>query len=214
MQNLQKKISSYITTGICYSVLMIVLGLVLLIFPGVSLDIIRWSLAIILIIAGMGMVINDLRRQTVFSMFSGSLLGVFLLVMGIIIVIHPDVLAIVPIILGAWMIVSSFFTLRLTSTIKNTGDGGFWISFITSMISIICGFILIFHPMSGAVALTSVLGAVIIVYAIAGLIDLIVFRRNLDEVARGLKNTLKVVEDKEAKLAKAAKDAKEGKVVK
>ena len=196
MQAMQQKIKSYIGTAIGYAILMAILGLVFLLFPGLSLDIIRWSLAAILIISGLGAIINDVRKQTVFSMFSGSLLGVFMLVMGVIIIVHPDVLSIIPVILGAWMVVSSAFSLRLSATLKNVDGSGFWLSVISSVISIVCGFVLIFRPMAGAIAITSLLGAVILVYSVFGLVDLCIFRRNMEQVAKNLKDKIKLIDQK------------------
>jgi uncharacterized membrane protein HdeD (DUF308 family) len=196
MQAIQQKIKNYINTAIGYVALMAILGLVLLIFPGLSLDIIRWSLAAILIVSGLGTIINDIRKQTFFSMLSGSLLGVFMLVMGIIIIVHPDVLAIIPIIIGAWMVVTGAFSLRLSATLKEADSSSFWLSVVSAAISIICGFALIFRPMAGAMAITSFLGAAILVYSIFGMVDLFVFRRNMEQVAKTLKDKVKIISQK------------------
>ena len=202
MQQLQKKINSYIDTGICYAVLMILLGVVMLVFPGLSLDIIRWTIAIVLIAGGILLVVNDLRRQTVASMFSGSVLGVGLLIMGIVVIVYPDVLGIIPIILGAYMIISSVMTLRLATSLKNVSNTSFYLALITSIVAIICGIILIANPLGGAIAITSLIGAIGIIYGISGLVDLIVFRHNIDEIAKYIKSQTKVIEGKEVKESK------------
>ena len=171
----------------------------MLFFPEVSLDIIRWTLAFTLVVGGIILMANDLRRQTILSMFSGSVLGVFLAVLGVIVIVYPDVLNIIPIVLGVYIIVSSVMTLRLTTALKQDTSSSFYIAILTSVISIICGIILITNPLGSAIALTSLIGAVGIVYGVAGIIDLVIFRNNVDKVAKYLKSHVQVIEGEEAK---------------
>lgn len=199
MKELQKKINEYINTAIGYAILIILLGLVMLIFPGLSLDIIRWSIALVLIIGGLVLMINDFRRQTIVSMFSGSLLGIFLLILGVIVVVHPDVLSIIPIVLGAYMVISSFMALRLASSLKEISSTSFFLSVFTSIITIICGIVLITNPFGGAIVITSLIGAVAIIYGISGLVDLLIFRHNIKEVANYIKSRTKFIDGKEEK---------------
>lgn len=199
MKPLQKKINSYIDTAICYAVLMVLLGVVMLIFPELSLDVIRWTIAIVFIVGGILLTVNDLRRQTIVSMFSGSILGVGLLIMGVVVIAYPVILDIIPIILGAYMIISSVMTLRLTSSLKTVSTSSFYIALITSIVSIICGIVLIANPLGGSIVITSLIGAVAIIYGVSGLIDLIVFRHNIDEIAKYIKSQKKVIEGKEEK---------------
>ena len=199
MKELRKKINGYLNTAMLYAVLLILLGAILLIFPGFSLDVIRWSLAIFLIGGGLALLINDLRRQYLGSVFFGSLLGVLLLIFGIIVVVHPDVMAIIPVVLGIYMIISSVMSLRLSASLKSISNNAFVLSILTSIVSILCGIVLIVNPFRGAIVLTSLVGIVAIVYGVAGLVDLIVFRHNIDEVSKYIKAQTKVIEGKEAK---------------
>ncbi len=211
MESLQKKINGYINTGIGYSLLTIVFGIILLVFPGVSLDILRWIISLALIAGGLALLINDFRRQTVGSFFSGSILGIFLLILGIIVVVHPDILGIIPIALGAYMIISSFLSIRITESLREVSPSSFYISLITSVISVLCGIVLIVNPFGGAIAMTILLGAVAIVYGIFELVDLIVLRRNINEVAKYIKDKLSIFKGKDTKEVKEAKVVKESK---
>ena len=203
MQAIEQKIKSYLSTAMGYSALMVALGLILLIFPGTSLNLIRWGLSLGLIILGIWMIITDITRRSILSMFSGSIGGVLSLVMGIVIILYPRILDIIPIILGVWMIVSSTFSLRLTSSLRAVSNNGYLASVITTVISIVCGIILILNPTDSTVALIALIGVMVIVYAAATLIDLFILRKHLQHIAKFVKNNGAIeVKAKEVKTKK------------
>lgn len=189
MQAIEKKVKSYLSTAMGYAVLMAILGLVLLVFPDASLNIIRWGLSIGLIIIGIWMIITDITRRSVLSMFSGAIGGVLALVMGFVIILYPRILDIIPILLGVWMIVSSTFSLRLTSSLRGSSSSSYFASLLTNTITILCGIILILNPTDSSVALIALLGVIALVYAASMLVDLIIFRRHLSHVAQFVKST-------------------------
>lgn len=205
MQAIEKKVKSYLTSAMGYAVLMAILGLVLLIFPDASLNIIRWGLSLGLIFIGIWMILTDITRRSVLSMFSGSIGGVLALVMGVVIILYPRILDIIPIILGVWMIVSSTFSLRLTSSLRGTSSS-YFASLLTNVITILCGIILIFNPTDSSVALIALLGVIALVYAASMLVDLIIFRRHLSHVAQFVKNSGAIeIKAKEVKKPKGKK---------
>ena len=185
MEAIQKKIKSYISTAITYDLLMIVLGLILLIFPAFSLDIIRWSLVIGFIVLGAWKISSDFTKAT--TMSTNTFGGILLIIMGIIIGAHPNVLNIIPIILGIWMAISGFYSLRLAMGLKSTASASFFISLITSLISIAAGVLLIVNPYS-SVALTAFIGIMVIIFGVSSLVDLLVFRTHLKSIAKHLKS--------------------------
>ena len=201
MKELQNKINGYLNAAIGYSIIMVLLGLVIAIFPGLTLDVIRWVLAIVLLSVGIALIVNDFRRQTVLTMFSGSLLGVLSIVLGFIVITHPDIMGIMPVVLGAYMIVSSVFSLRLASSLKG-GASSFWIALLTAIVEIICGVVLILNPMIGAAAMMSVMGIVLIAYGLSTFVEVLVLRSNLKEVASYIKAQLKYIDSKEEKSEK------------
>lgn len=199
MQKAEKVIKSYLGTAMGYSVLMIALGLIFLIFPGVSLDIIRWALSIGLMGLGLILIINDFTKRSVLSMFSGSIGGVLLFVMGLVIMMHPAIMEIIPIVLGIWIIVSSVFSLRLSAALRSTGGAA--TSTLMSTISIICGILLITRPGAGNIAIMVYVGIMLVIYAVSSLIDLIVIRSHVDKISKYFNEKVKFI-DLEVKDAK------------
>ncbi|MBQ3410042.1 DUF308 domain-containing protein [Candidatus Saccharibacteria bacterium] len=192
MQKAEKVIKSYLDTAMGYSVLMIALGLIFLIFPGISLDVIRWILSVGLMALGLVLIINDLTKRSVLSMFSGAIGGVLLFVMGLVIMMHPAVMEIVPIVLGIWIIVSSVFSLRLAAALRSTGSAA--ASALMSVVSIICGVLLITRPGIGNIAIMVYVGIMLIIYAVSSLVDLIVIRSHVDRISKYFDEKVKFID--------------------
>ena len=189
MQAIEKKIKSYLATAMGYSILMIILGAVLLIFPDTSLSLIRWGLSLGLILIGIWMIITDITRRSVLSMFSGSIGGVLSLVMGVVIILYPRILDIIPIILGVWMIVSSSLSLRLTTSLRSSTSSSYFVSLVSNIVAILCGIVLILNPTDSSVALIALIGVMVIIYAASTLIDLFIFHRHLEHLASFIKSS-------------------------
>lgn len=188
LQKIEGTVKRYIFTALTYAVLMAIIGIFMIIFPELSLDIIRWGLVVVLIALGVYAIARDVTSNSVLTMFTGSIGGVLMLVLGIIIAMHPGVLNVIPIILGVVIIVSSTFSLRLSTSLRSASAAGFYISMLTSVVAIVCGILLILNPLGSAIALTTFVGIMITIYAVASIIDLFVLRSHMQELAKQLKN--------------------------
>lgn len=191
MQKLEKSIKGVLASAIVAEVLMLIFGIILLVFPETSLDIMRWALAIFFMVIGAGLGLRELTRPAFSSSVAGLMMAVLTFLLGLVILTHPGVLNIVPIVLGIWIIVSGVFSLRLSASLRAETFGAFLISVLSAAISIIAGFILILNPTDSTVALTILMGVVTIIYAVLGLVDTLVFRSNLKTLSKYLKDAFK-----------------------
>lgn len=187
MKNLESIIRRYLNGAIIYTALLFLVGLFFFIFPETSLSIIRWILALSLIVAGSAMILADLSRRSFVTLFTGPIAGVLALVIGMLIAIRPEVLNIVPIILGVYIIITSAFSLRLTVSLHSSTTPGFVISTLTSIISIICGIVLVSNPNESFIALGAFTGIILMLHAVSSFVDLVIFRTNLKSIAKYLK---------------------------
>ncbi len=191
-----KKLNSFINSSICISIMFIIIGIIMVIMPKMSLEILGVILSVILIINGIILMITDIKLNNNFipvDILPASMLSILL---GIMILIYPNILSIIiPLILGTWFIMTSIFKIRLTlylSKIKNTP----WILLmLISILSIVCGFILILNPIDSSVAITLFIGIVIIVYAISDIINMIVLKRNIKNLTKYFKENIKIIEE-------------------
>ena len=177
-----KKFNSFINMSIITAILFLLLGGVIVIFPSTSLKIISYFLALILIIIGISLILKS-TSSFVFSDFITS--GILSLLLGIILLIYPKMLnIIIPIITGVWFIVSSIFKIRLSLVLKKYGVSSWLWAIILSILTIICGVLLIINPNIGALMFTTILGMLFIVYSISDIIDLIIFKKNANTIAK------------------------------
>lgn len=191
-----KKLNSFINSSICISIMFIIIGIIMVIMPKMSLEILGVILSIILIINGIILMITDIKLNNNFipvDILPASILSILL---GIMMLIYPNILSIIiPLMLGTWFIMTSIFKIRLTlylSKIKNTP----WILLmLISILSIVCGLILILNPIDSSVAITLFIGIVIIVYAISDITNMIVLKRNIKNLTKYFKENIKIIEE-------------------
>lgn len=184
MKEIKKKVSSFINISIVSALLLILLGIIFLVAPDTSLDMIRWIIAIFCLVAGAYLIISDLTRR-VFPLFSTSFFGVVLLILGLVFAVQPSVMNIFPIALGVWFVASAVASGRFAVVVKSADAGIFAI--ISTILSLICGLLLIINPWGGQIAMVTFSGIMMIIYGVSSLVDLFIIKHNIDELAKSLK---------------------------
>ena len=150
------------------SIMLVVLGF-LLIFESeatiVSISYIIGAIIIVLgVVAGLkyGKNINNNSRNELDIVY-----GIVSVVLGVVIIKNPHAIAsIIPFIVGIIIIINSAAKLQYSIEMKNNENSLWKTTMIISLITTICGIILIFNPFSGAVLITRVVGILILIYAV------------------------------------------------
>ena len=204
MEKIEKKINGFLGAAMGSMAAMILLGLAFVLIPGFMIGIMRWGIAVILILAGAALIARDMQSGRIFSIFSTSLMGVFLVLMGIIVAIYPETLNIITIAFGVYMILNSFMQISLASRIRGAGNA-YNVALVTNLIGLICGVIMIVRPGDSNEAIVTIAGILLIVYGISGLVDTFILKSKIDNVKKTVKETKKttkrLVEDiKEAEI--------------
>ena len=70
-------------------------------------------------------------------------------------------------------------------------DSSWVLSLITSLLMIICGFILIINPRISAIMITTLMGIILMVYAISDIIDMFVFKSKIKNVSKYFEKYIK-----------------------
>ena len=191
-----KKLNSFINSSICISIMFIIIGIIMVIMPKMSLEILGVILSVILIINGVILMITDIKLNNNFipvDILPASILSILL---GIMMLIYPNILSIIiPLMLGTWFIMTSIFKIRLTLYLSKIQNTPWILLMLISILSIVCGFILILNPIDSSVAITLFIGIVIIVYAISDIINMIVLKRNIKNIAKYFKENIKIIEE-------------------
>ena len=182
---MRKKFNKLMTISLITSIAFIILGLILSIFTKLSLEIIGYIVAILLIINGVLNVTDDYKQFKVFYFFDGFTSGLLSIIFGIIIIANPTYVAIVmPIMIGLWFIISSTFKLRMALALKDSSKKNWILPYVLSILTIIMGLCLIFNPGIGALTIVQIIGFITILYGICDVIDVIIFKKNLKAIAK------------------------------
>ena len=185
-----KKINKYINLSIILSVLFMIVGMFLIIWPKASLDTFAYVIGTILIVYGIYSFIDSFSINPALCLFqmTNSILS-FLL--GICVFLNPSIFeSIIPIVLGIFFIISGSFSSRLSFVIKNM-NSAFILSLISSILMIICGVVLIINPGNTALVITTLIGIILIVYSVSAIVDMFVFKSRVKEIDKYFSKLLK-----------------------
>ena len=176
------KINKFLYSSIALSILMFVIGIIFIIEPEASFNTITYILAIVLIINGIYFLFE--KETSIF--FTGFItFGVVEILLGVVMFLNPDIVkTLFPIVTGIIMISKSAIDLRFSFLLNKSGYSNWLGLAICAVISIACGLLIIFYPSIGTVALTTYLGILITVYSISNIIDTIMFKKNINEIAK------------------------------
>lgn len=180
---MQKTIKTFLNASIFGSVVAIVLGILFLIFPVESLDVIRWIIAIIALIAGASIIISELASRRAMPVFGITAIGAILIVIGLIFATRPAAINVFTIIIGAWFIVSAIGSMRYDAALSG-GAAAF--SILMSLIALVVGILLIVNPWGGSVSMMVLLGASLLVFGISSAINIFVLKGNLKDISKKL----------------------------
>ena len=181
-----KKINNYIYASIVLSLIFIAIGVMCVIKPDISFDVISFVLTIIFIVNGILLLVADFRSRSIFM--SNFLNGVLSLVIGIVLLIHPNALkTILPFIVGIWFIVSALANMKFSFYLKNESTTYMILTIIMAIISIVCGFILIVKPLESLDVLIMTLGITFIIHSLSNIIDMFVIKKYINKIVKNIK---------------------------
>lgn len=185
-----KTINKYINLSIIMAVLFMIVGVILLIWPKSSLDTISYIIGTFLLIYGIYNFIDSFTINPIFC-FIQMTSSVLSVVLGIIIFLNPNLFEnLIPILLGIFFIINGSFKTRLSFIIKDISNN--WIlPLITSILMVLCGFLLIVNPKVSAIMITTMIGIILIIYSISDIIDMLVFKSRTKEISKYFEKLLK-----------------------
>lgn len=130
------------------SVMYIVAGTVLLLFPETTTKTICYMIAIVVMAFGLIKVITYLVKGLEQNMYKNDLvIGFMCFIFGIILIFKSTiVISIIPILLGILVLISGFGKLQSSLDIKRMRNGNWMYFFVIALINVGLGLILIFNP--------------------------------------------------------------------
>lgn len=181
MKDAMKKMFSL---SIFSSIILIVIGLLLFIKPGDTLKTISYVIGGLILVFGIFGIARFTKTEKKGLNFD-LVYGVLSLIAGLIVILNPEALAsIIPVILGIWIVINSSLKVQYAFYIK-TDDSKKWIvALVLSLITLICGIILLFNPFKAASYVAKIVGLFIIIYAVIDLVESFIIKSKVKNVVR------------------------------
>lgn len=135
--------------------------------------------------------------------------GIIFIISGIFFIEKPEIIgSIIPVVMGIGIIISSSLKIQQSFNLKSLNSSYFFWSFVTALLSLICGVVLLFNPFKGAVIITKVIGIFLVMYAILDICNTIVLKKS------GVSISISTVNDKDTKSKSNHRKAKNAKIIK
>jgi len=135
--------------------------------------------------------------------------GIICIISGIFFIEKPEIIgSIIPVVMGIGIIISSSLKIQQSFNLRSLNSSYFFWSFVTALLSLICGVVLLFNPFKGAVIITKVIGIFLVIYAILDICNTIVLKKS------GVSISISTVNDKDTKSKSNHRKAKNAKIIK
>lgn len=176
------------------SILLFLFGILLISNADGFIKSISTIIGIVLLLIGVFPVVDYFRYRKEGILAGISLVsGIFSIVCGLMFLLNENMLMVlIPVFIGVWMIINGINKLQLSFEIKDQNEKSWVITFIFSILIIVCGAYFIINPIRGAQIVTSTLGIIICIYAVLDIIDCIIIKVKVGQVV----NELKEIESK------------------
>jgi uncharacterized membrane protein HdeD (DUF308 family) len=165
------------------TIVTLVLGLLLTIFPGLSLKILAYVIGISLMIMGGAFIIDYVKGTRLEKITSISfVLGIIFISIGLFFVVaHAKLLSFIMIIIGIIFLIKGLCKVQLALNVRGVLDSWKY-NLIVGVLTLTIGLILVLNPGKSAETFLRVVGIFIIIGSFADLAESIWILRDLDKV--------------------------------
>ena len=181
------------TSIIISSVIACIIGLIMAVVPGISIQVLGIVFGIYIIVHGIWLIALDFMAHNVYIPFYGIVTGILSIIAGLILIAMPNVLTTVfAIALGIWIILSSVNIISIAITVRKGVSNWFW-WLLLGIIDLICGAIILFNPFPSSIAITVIAGVVIMIHSIITIVDMVMIKKDVKDVAKAIEASYKEV---------------------
>lgn len=176
---------------ICSSIIAFILGLIMVISPGLSMVTMGIIVGIYMIIHGVVLVAIDFKSNMNYSPFDGIVSGILFIILGILLIAMPGILSLaLTLALGVWIILTSVGTIRLALVIK--GKNSNWVLILLfGILDLVAGILILFNPFASSISITVLSGAIIMAHSVINIIDMIIIKKNIKSFTDAVENSKK-----------------------
>lgn len=178
METLMKK---FFRSSLISSIILMIIGVLLILQSEITIITISYLIGTLLIAMGAIAIIkfikniNNIAREELDIFY-----GVVTIILGVIVVYNPEAIAsIIPIIIGIGIIINSATKLQYALELRESLNNQWKTTVVISIISAVCGVILICNPFKGAVVIMQIIGGFIVAYSILDIVSTITIKKNV-----------------------------------
>lgn len=201
MDSLMKK---FFRSSLVSSITLFILGLLIIFKSEITIIAISYLVGGALIALGTFAIIQFIKNIEISGKNDLDILyGVVTIILGLLIVKNPKLIAsVLPVIIGVAIIINSATKLQYAFELKKENNQQWKTTMIISIISVICGVILLFNPFKGAVIITQTIGIFMIVYSILDIVSTTIIKKNANYIQEAINSEHEeatIIEEKEVK---------------
>ena len=150
----------------------IVLGLVLLIVPGLALHLVGKLIGALVFAYGLLNVVSYFRSDGIHPIFRfGLVYGVAFALVGAWLFSRSGAVAsVVPLVCGIALLMSGVSQLQSALDLRKMGDGRWWLTMAVAAVTLVLGLILVFNPFGTAALLVRIIGVCLVYQGVTSLL--------------------------------------------
>ena len=191
-------------SSIFSSIGLAILGLLLIFQSEITIMSISYIVGAILVALGTLATINYVKgKETNNKKEIDIIYATVCIILGILVICNPQGIAsLLPFIIGLVIIITSATKLQYGIELKRQSNSLWKTTVILSIITMLCGVLLIFNPFQGAIFITKVVGTLILVYAILDIISTLSIKRTVNKLHKSIEQHIveaDVIEETEEK---------------
>lgn len=211
MEKLMKK---FLRSSIITSAILIILGLLLIYKSENTIMTISYVIGGVLIAIGALALIRYVKNGESPALRNelDIVYGIVTVIFGIIIIKNYHAIAsIIPAVIGIAIIISSAGKLNYAFQLKADENRLWKTTMVISIISTLCGVVLLFNPFEAALGIMKIIGAFIIVYAILDIISTLAIKSSVTKIRKAMEETItdaEIISEDDNKSRKAKKKSK------
>lgn len=167
-------------SSVIISIILIIVGILLCTYPEEILKTISVILGVTIILVGVFKTLNALSNKGSIVAFENELaIGLTAIVVGLLFIIYSGVFTtIFRLIIGIWILYTSFLKFSYSIKLKAANIKSWLYVLVLSALIFICGFIILMVP--GIVM--SMIGWLVIIYAVVDLINTLLLMKNISQL--------------------------------
>lgn len=193
MDKLMKK---FFRSSLISSIILIALGILLIFQSEATIITISYIIGGILVALGVVAGIKFIKNTNIAQKSELDLVyGIVCVILGVLVIKNPEAIAsIIPVILGISIIISSANKLQYAFELRANANKLWKTTMIISIISTLCGIVLLFNPFKAVTYFTKVVGIFIVIYSILDMISTYTIKRNVKLFQKSIEEQIKEAE--------------------